>query len=335
MNDQLENLVIRGGGLKGFAILGCLNKLYIDDPVAMKNVKRYAGSSVGSIICLLLAVGYTPNEIYNYLMDSDLKSVFKINWFFAILNLFKAYGLNNGNKLKTMIGELLVDRGFARDITFSQLYEQTGKFLVITGTSLTARDTLYFNPDTTPDMPVLTAVRISSSIPLFFNVVKYKIANTTHTFVDGGLLVNFPLYYFDVCDYLGHAPLTYRELCSTYIKEPVENDRSLQCYQYKTLGITLLDMYFKKNNINFFTGKDTINNFLQFMNSLMNTLLTQIEQHTLISPVANGLPDTWSRSITIPLTFNIDLVQKDYNLEQFAKLYTVGGEAASDFLKDL
>lgn len=46
-------------------------------------------------------------------------------------------------------------------------------------------------------MSVIKAIRISSSIPLYFTSVKHLHKSKEHLMCDGGLLCNFPLYYFD------------------------------------------------------------------------------------------------------------------------------------------
>ena len=59
---KMKTLVLSGGGLKGIAILGLLQKLYKTGK--LNNFDKFIGTSVGSIISLLLSIGYTPLEIY-------------------------------------------------------------------------------------------------------------------------------------------------------------------------------------------------------------------------------------------------------------------------------
>jgi len=64
---------------------------------------------------------------------------------------------------------------------------------VIVGTCITHLEVHYFSKTTTPTMSVREAVRISMSIPLFFEPV----ISGDHVFVDGGVTDNFPLCVFD------------------------------------------------------------------------------------------------------------------------------------------
>jgi len=97
------------------------------------------------------------------------------------------------------------------EITFSDLYRLSGVKLVITGTNISNRKSLYFSADHTPDFPVCGAVLISMSIPLVFKPVwvDYKVDKRNPNndpiykglYVDGGVLNNFPLHAFDIDEY--------------------------------------------------------------------------------------------------------------------------------------
>ncbi|MCS5711340.1 patatin-like phospholipase family protein [Candidatus Berkiella aquae] len=66
----IENLVLEGGGVRGFAYLGALEVLAENG--ILQNVKRIAGSSAGAIVGLLLALGCEPAEIAK-IMEKDLE----------------------------------------------------------------------------------------------------------------------------------------------------------------------------------------------------------------------------------------------------------------------
>jgi len=78
------------------------------------------------------------------------------------------------------------------DITLQELYEKTGNELVVTATCVNRRMQRFFHRAHHPDMPVVMAVRMSMSIPLFFVPIKFE----GDYYVDGGLLNNFPLWVF-------------------------------------------------------------------------------------------------------------------------------------------
>lgn len=75
--------------------------------------------------------------------------------------------------------------------------------LYITGTDISNRSSRVFSFETTPDMEVAMAVRISMSIPLFFEAVSYQYPGTDkpQTYVDGGIMLNYPVGIFDDAKY--------------------------------------------------------------------------------------------------------------------------------------
>jgi len=82
--------------------------------------------------------------------------------------------------------------------------------LYMVGTNLSMKTAAVFSYETTPNMEVAEAVRISMSVPLFFEAVKTDSVNVTdnavnsttdstmkQVFCDGGMLNNYPLNLFD------------------------------------------------------------------------------------------------------------------------------------------
>ncbi len=65
-----ENLVFEGGGPRGLVYVGALKRMR--DKGLLKEVRRVAGTSAGAITATLLAIGYTPDELEDILIESDL-----------------------------------------------------------------------------------------------------------------------------------------------------------------------------------------------------------------------------------------------------------------------
>lgn len=88
-------------------------------------------------------------------------------------------------------------------ITLGALAELTGKDLTIIATDTTSARMLVLNHRTAPRVPLVSAVRMSMSIPLFFEEVVWQDEWGTylgedmkgHVVVDGGVLSNFPLRF--------------------------------------------------------------------------------------------------------------------------------------------
>ncbi|KAJ8313898.1 hypothetical protein KUTeg_008459, partial [Tegillarca granosa] len=56
---------------------------------------------------------------------------------------------------------------------------------------------VYCHPKTTPDLPVRSAVRMSMSIPGLFQAPSFSMFHQADTFVDGGVICNYPLQCYD------------------------------------------------------------------------------------------------------------------------------------------
>jgi NTE family protein len=207
------NLVLEGGGVRGFAYAGALEVL--DSLGVLQDIERVGGTSVGAIQATLLAIGYSPKEIMEVASNIPLKEFndgFIPGGFSRLKNRF---GFFKGENLSKWIEQLIAAKTGDATITFRQLHEQrlqkNYKELYITGTDLTYRCLRVFSYESYPDMQVKDALRISFSIPLYFQPVvidddgKVQKQNTNdqfHVMVDGGLLNNYPIQLFDSSKYM-------------------------------------------------------------------------------------------------------------------------------------
>src|SRR5215218_1445757 len=66
-----KNLVLEGGGVRGFAFAGAFQVL--DSLGILQNIERVGGTSAGAILGTLLAVGYTPKEMMEVASHIPLK----------------------------------------------------------------------------------------------------------------------------------------------------------------------------------------------------------------------------------------------------------------------
>ena len=191
--------VFSGGGIKGFALIGAL--------LAVENrgleFQRLAGTSAGSIIASFVAAGYTADEIYKMLDETDVMVFLDqrrtilpspvTKW----LLLYWRLGLYKGEILERWVKEKLAAKGVH---TFADLPVQRLRIIASDLTSgrmaILPDDLPRYNIDPAK-FPVAKAVRMSCSIPYFFEPVKIKGKGVCHIFVDGGVLSNFPIWLFD------------------------------------------------------------------------------------------------------------------------------------------
>lgn len=316
--DKIDTLVLTGGGMRDVSIIGVLNVL--EKINILNNINKYAGSSSGAMICVLLNIGYTPLEIQNTVFSQGTKIIYD-NFLKIPFNLLFNYGLFSGSKIVEYLKILFTRKSLSPNITFIELYEKTKKTLVLTGTSLTQKKTFYFNYHTFPDMKVIDALRISVSIPLYFTSIKYTIDNIQHIFVDGGLLNNFPLYYFEILDeehkYIHESKLL-SEKCQECNASVPEN----------IIGVMIINPGEMSNE------PIVINNIKDYISSFINTILQKIQTDNLKNPVLDNSESFLSRVISIYLPQDISPILFDMPQDIFNKLIETGEKSTENFFRE-
>lgn len=176
-----------GGGVKGAAHIGVLKAL------EENNIKidAVAGTSAGSIVAALYAMGYTSEEmikLFRYFAKGMLKAnpgevvenvrtgkslrldgaLSSINVELAVQEVAKYKNLKNMNELKIPIAIPAVDINTSEKYVFTNYNQEEGYYI--------------------KDAEIAKAVRASSTYPGVFAPFEYK----GHRFVDGGVLDNIP-----------------------------------------------------------------------------------------------------------------------------------------------
>ena len=186
----IKNLVIEGGGIKGIAFIGAIKAL--EQKNILNGITNFIGSSAGSFVATFLAIRMKYKDIKKTILSLDYTKI-KDGHIFAILyNFVKNYGLYLGDYLINYCADILYQQTGDGNITFKEIHEKYGTNLVITGSNLTKGYVEYFSHENYPDMPVKMAMRISMSLPYFFEAVSYNDC----IWVDGGVLDNYPFDYF-------------------------------------------------------------------------------------------------------------------------------------------
>lgn len=188
-------VALSGGGIRGIAHAGVLRAL---EENGIK-IDIIGGTSCGSMVASLYAMGYTPHYIY-ILFKRYAKDIAALNTkpiisglqshFFKSKKVFSS--LKDGEIIETVYNKLALRKGIKNvneiqmplvipsvDITESKEYVFTNKI------PENAEDKLQYITDIT----VGKAVRASSSFPAVFNPCLMG----THAFMDGGALDNVPV----------------------------------------------------------------------------------------------------------------------------------------------
>ncbi|MEW9094186.1 MAG: patatin-like phospholipase family protein [Clostridiaceae bacterium] len=214
--NKLADAVFEGGGVKGIAFCGAL-KVMEDSGYNWRNI---AGTSAGSIVAALLAVGYTADDIKVLMEELDYRKIMDRRLGPA-MNLAFYKGLYKGDYIREWLEEKLYLKmkdklGERKSVKFKDLlingeegillknpkYKRKYKLHII-ATDLTRgrililpEDIEYYGIDPN-ELDVSLAVRMSISIPMYFEPVTLKDYRGKYYIVDGGVMSNFPVWLFD------------------------------------------------------------------------------------------------------------------------------------------
>lgn len=182
-------LVLSGGGIKGFAQLGSLMLLH--HYKLLDSIKIYVGTSVGAMICYLLAIGYTPFEIFIIALHTTLiEDVSSISLKGAIEQL----GIIDHTKMLNIL-EKLTEAKFGRVLTLLEL-KNIGIHYAATTVNLHKINGSYLeflDYNTYPNLSGPKAVTMSSNIPGIFSKLEYNGC----VYIDGGFADPLPIDYKD------------------------------------------------------------------------------------------------------------------------------------------
>lgn len=183
ISSTYDTLVISGASAKGIIFLGSLQYLY--DNYILNHIKTYVGTSIGSIICYLLVIGYTPIEIMVYISTHQL---FEKMQAFDILGMVKGKGAFSFSLIQEELEKMSIEKiGYLP--TLKSIKERYNKNFISVTYNLTENKTEYLSHENYPDLPCISAIRMSSNLPFVFE--NYKYGNSFY--IDGGISNNFPI----------------------------------------------------------------------------------------------------------------------------------------------
>ncbi len=176
MNQQNKKynigLVLSGGGTRGFAHIGALKAL--NEAGIYPDI--ISGVSAGAIAGSLYADGNKPDEIMKIFSEKKILKYLEI--------ILPKRGLLKMTGLTRIIAQNLK----------SKTFEDLSVPLIIVATDLNEGKAIYFNSG-----ELFKAVLASSAVPVLFQPIKIN----DHTFVDGGVVNNFPIEPLEnICNYV-------------------------------------------------------------------------------------------------------------------------------------
>ena len=198
---MIDTLCLSSGGIRGFAIIGVLDFLEKNKNIDISLIKNYVGTSMGAVLSFLLSINYTISDMKEFILIFNFKYCLnnEDSYITMIYNIINNYGVDDGEKIIYIMQNFLQEKYNISDITFEKHYELTNKNLMIIGTNYTTSSEEVFNYKNTPSMSIITALRISISIPLVYTPVLYN----NNYYIDGALVNKFPINYCNIKSTIG------------------------------------------------------------------------------------------------------------------------------------
>lgn len=319
MTYNFKNLVFEGGVVKGIAYLGAME--VFDSKNILAAVERVGGTSAGAIYAVVTGLNYSIEEIQEIIWNMDFNKFMDDSWG-VIRNssrLLNQFGWFKGDYFLNWMKELIKKKTGSATTTFRQLETMKKingfKSIYLIGCNLSTGFSEIYSAETTPDMPICDAVRISMSIPVFFASVRTANGDTL---VDGGTVNNYPVKLFDRKKYVTGSH--YKE---TDYYQPLNTQNGQYQVDYvfneETLGFKLdskekIDVFWYKQE----PTHSKINDLFDYTKQLVSTVIDMQSDVHLHS-------DDWARSIYID-SLNVSATDFSLSDETKTKLINSGKE---------
>lgn len=222
-------LALAGGGIRGIAHAGVLKAL---EEYNIK-IDIIGGTSSGSLVATLYAMGYTPRHIY-LLFEKYSNEIVEFNNV-PVLSEFKKFmlnkkinvtGLKTGESIENLYDMIANSKNISKindikmplviptvDMNDTKKYVFTNK--------IPENNEKYIN-----NINIGKAVRASSSFPIVFSACEYG----KHRFIDGGVLDNIPV---EELKKQGADKI----IAVNFESDPINNESNIMDIMMKTLDI--------------------------------------------------------------------------------------------------
>jgi predicted acylesterase/phospholipase RssA len=184
---KYKTLVLSGNSTNAIVILGTLQ--YLIDNSILDEITNYVATSSGSLISLLLLVGYSPLEILIHLCATKVyETIPPINMSNILLS---GKPVMEFTPIKKCIEKMIIDKiGYVPTLKDFSKYIK-GKKIIFTVYNLTDHKREYISEKTHPEVTISEAVQMSCNFPVIFSPYLYQ----NKFYIDGGLADSFPIEY--------------------------------------------------------------------------------------------------------------------------------------------
>lgn len=184
-----KHLVLPCGGPDGLIIYGILHGLIEKGIVSRGSIRSIHGVSVGAIISVALATGWSIDVLKTYVVSRPWERIFSLSNI-DLLQALPNRGLFDSSIIVEIVRPLLETNSFSPDATMKEFFAATGVAIYMYTVDINGDDTpITMSHVDTPDLTVAEALMRTCCMPLIFTPV----IRGTSCYTDGGCLVKCPL----------------------------------------------------------------------------------------------------------------------------------------------
>ena len=183
----IKYLVLSGGGpntISQFGAIKVLNNKIFD----INNIKQIYANSAGTLLAILLALKCDIEDIEEYLIKKPWGKYFSNN-INDILKLNNYKGFINHDFISDILKDFLKSKDIDVNTTLKEFYNLTNIELYFYTTKVNDYSLVELSHLSEPNLKIIDASIMSSSLPPIFGPIKYK----DNFYIDGGLYNNYPI----------------------------------------------------------------------------------------------------------------------------------------------
>ena len=309
----IKHLVLCGGGPIGLVEYGALKYLTNNNIINHSTIESIYATSIGSIIAFIYILNFDWAWIDDFFIKRPWEKLVNISYS-AYLNIFYDKGIVNKKIIINALKPLFLAKEIKLTITLLEFYNLTNIEFNIYTCNLTSFKKEKLNHINTPNLELIDALYMSSSVPVMFAPLYI----TNCYYLDGGIFVNCPI---NEC--------IFDKKCCT--------DEILCFTNDKRESVDLSNNFYKENNYNNDTDNYQLTkdaNFFEYMLYIIKTLfnkLSIIENENLIV-IKNSINTCLSEYI-VDLKYWIYVFKTSSERDYLIKLGELQGEKFINMLK--
>lgn len=188
----IKQLVLSGGGPSGIATLGVLDQTLKSNYINIHDISAIHATSIGAVngvFMCLHKLGVDFDTIRDYIFKRPFHETYKIT-VQNILDSYEKKGIYTIDVVDIFFKPFFNSLNIPVNINMLDFYELTKIELYFYAVNINSFQLKELSHITTPDLSVIHAVYMSSTVPILFSPHLYK----DSYYIDGGFMSNYPMH---------------------------------------------------------------------------------------------------------------------------------------------